>query len=231
MRKEKILIIEDDREINHLLVRFLEENGYNVISAFTGIDGLNLGKDPTLDLILLDLMLPYKSGDEVIREIRKFSNIPIIIISAKDLTQVKVDLLYLGADDYITKPFDLDEVLARIQRNIRRSKLSSPMNKPVFIYSYKDIILNTENKSILINEENLILTAKEYEILELLIKNPNKIFSKANLFESVWEEEYYSNDNTLNVHMSKLRKKLNSISPDREYIETVWGLGYRLFQI
>lgn len=229
MENKSILVIEDDKEINHLLCDILEQNNFRTTSAHNGNDGLELTKTNTYDLILLDLMLPYKSGDNILKELRSFSQVPVVVISAKDLTQTKIELLKLGADDYITKPFDLDEVLARVESVLRRC-ISKAESNDSHTLTYRNIELNSENKSVEIDGSRLMLTAKEYKILKLLITHPKKVFSKANLFESIWKEEYFGDDNTLNVHMSNLRNKLKLASNNEEYIETIWGLGYRLIQ-
>ena len=226
--KQKILIIEDDLEICSLLKEFLEESGYDIKTSNTGIDGMRELKSLTYNLVILDLMLPYKSGDEILRELRSFSNMPVIILSAKDMVHTKVDLLRLGADDYMTKPFDLNELLARIESNLRRC--SSDKNVKKSILTYKDINLNEEEKKVTVNGNTLVLTSKEYGILFLLLSHPQKVFSKANLFESIWNEEYFSEDNTLNVHISNIRNKLKGANPNEEYIETIWGMGYKLHE-
>ena len=226
--KQKILIIEDDLEICNLLKEFLEESGYDIKTSNTGIDGMRELKSLTYNLVILDLMLPYKSGDEILRELRSFSNMPVIILSAKDMVHTKVDLLRLGADDYVTKPFDLNEILARIESNLRRC--SSDINVKKSILTYKDITLNEEEKNVLVNGTTLVFTSKEYGILLLLLSHPQKVFSKAHLFESIWNEEYFSEDNTLNVHISNIRNKLKSANPNEEYIETIWGMGYKLHE-
>ncbi|MDY2737257.1 response regulator transcription factor [Intestinibacter sp.] len=225
---ENILIIEDNQDVNLMLSQAIKEAGYNVKSSFTGTDGLNEIKTNSYNLILLDIMLPYKSGDQILREVREFSSVPIIIISAKDMISTKIDLLKLGADDYITKPFDLGEVVARVESNLRRYSIS--VAEPNTVFTYKDITLNTNTKEVKINGNTLDLTAKEYMILELLIKNQNKVFSKANIYESIWNEEYIGDDNAIKTHLSNLRSKLKKSNPDENYIETVWGLGYRLFK-
>ena len=198
---ENILIIEDNQDVNLMLAQAIKSAGYGVKSSFTGIDGLNEIKTNSYSLVLLDIMLPFKSGDEILKEVRQFSQIPIIIISAKDMISTKIDLLKLGADDYIL-----------------------PLLK------YKDITLDENNKEIKINDCLLYLTAKEYMILELLIKNQNKVFSKANLYESIWHEEYIGDDNAIKTHISNIRSKLKKFNPNENYIETVWGLGYRLLK-
>lgn len=223
----KILIIEDNKDVNLILEEALTEAGYNVKSAYTGIDGFNEIKTNIYDLILLDIMLPYKSGDTILKEMRAFSETPVIIISAKDMIGTKIDLLKLGADDYITKPFDLGEVVARVESNLRRSNKQIQIDKPL---QYKDMELDQNTKRVIVNNLELELTAKEYMILELLIKNKGKVFTKANLYESIWEDEYLGDDNAVKTHISNLRNKLKKASPDNEYIETVWGLGYRLYK-
>ncbi|SHJ27494.1 DNA-binding response regulator, OmpR family, contains REC and winged-helix (wHTH) domain [Clostridium cavendishii DSM 21758] len=229
---KRILVVEDDKEINELICDILKQNEYEVDYAFNGMAGLKLLRDEKFDLLILDVMLPYKSGDEVLRELREFSNLPVIIISAKGLVQTKVDLLRLGADDYITKPFDLEEILARVESNMRRCELQYPSkveeNKSL---SYKDINIDIESKEVLVNGNEITLTSKEYKILELLLNNQDKVFSKANIFESIWKEEYYSDDDTLNTHISNLRNKLKKANSEEKYIETIWGLGYRLYKL
>ena len=185
----------------------------------------NCLRENNIDLILLDIMLPYRNGDTVLTAVRECSTVPIIIISAKGTTQNKIDLLRLGADDYITKPFDMEEVLARIESNLRRVQFQK--DTPTYL-RHGDLILDLNDNTAFLQGSELTLTAKEFAILELLMKYPDKIFSKANLFQSVWNTEYISEDNTLNVHISNLRNKLKAVCPDKDFIDTVWGIGYRL---
>ncbi len=224
---QKIFIIEDSKDINIILAQMLKDEGYEVKSAFTGLEAMTELKSEKYDLILLDIMLPYISGDQILKELRTFSDVPVIVISAKDMVVTKIDLLKLGADDYITKPFDLGEVSARVASNLRRFN----KNKEIYnVINYKDISINTSTKQVIANGVELELTAKEYLIIELLIQNLGKVFSKVNIYESIWQEEYIGDDNAVKTHMSNLRSKLKKASPDQQYIETVWGLGYRLYK-
>lgn len=227
MEQTKILVVEDDREINSMLCEMLDENGYAAEGAFTGMEGLSRLRSGDYDLLILDLMLPYKSGDAVLQELRRFSSLPAIVISAKDTVQNKLDLFHLGADDYLTKPFDLDEVLVRVEAVLRRCGSSEAQRAPEILQAGK-LAVDMESKTASVDGQELVLTAKEYGILELLMRYPHKVFSKANLFESIWNEEYACEDNTLNVHMSNLRNKLKAADPETEYIKTVWGMGYRM---
>jgi len=224
---DNILIIEDNKDVNLMLAEVLIDAGYEVKSVFTGIDGIVEIKNNGYDLILLDIMLPYKSGDEILKEMRQFSETPVIIISAKDMVGTKIDFLKLGADDYITKPFDLGEVVARIESNLRRSHKQTQETK---VFRYKDLVLNDNEKRVCVNGFPIELTAKEYMILELLLKNHGKVFTKSSLYESIWKDEYFEDDNTVKTHISNLRSKLKKSNPNKEYIETVWGLGYRLYK-
>lgn len=222
---DRILIIEDNKDVNHLIAEALIKEGYEVITAFDGILGSKLLETEKIDLVLLDIMLPYKSGDVILKELRKYSDIPVIILSAKDMISTKIDLLKLGADDYITKPFDLGEMAARVATQLRRIH---KQNRITAILTYKDMVLEDDRKRISVNGQELELTAKEYHILELLLQNQGKVFSKANMYEAIWGEEYLGDDNAVKTHMSNLRNKLKKANPKEEYIETVWGLGYRL---
>lgn len=222
---QRILIVEDDLEINRLLADFLKENGYEVFCQYDGLHVSEFLRENRIDLLILDIMLPYRSGDIVLSDIRKHFTTPVIIISAKETTQNKIDLLRLGADDYITKPFDMEEVLARIESSLRRVRYQSNTQD---ILQYEELTLDFEKNTASVRGIELSLTAKEFSILELLMKYPDKIFSKANLFQSVWGTEYFNEDNTLNVHISNIRNKLKNICPEKEFIDTVWGIGYRL---
>ena len=221
----KILVVEDEKEINKLVSDFLRENGHEVISLSDGLKACETVDNEGVELVLLDLMLPYRNGDMVLSDIRKKSTVPVIVVSAKETTQNKIDLLRLGADDYITKPFDMEEMLARIESNIRRSSFGSKAEEKL---EYNGLVLSSEDLTASLEGQELSLTAKEFKILELLLRHPDKVFSKANLFESVWGEEYLAEDNALNVHISNLRAKLKNISPDKDFIDTVWGIGFRL---
>ena len=227
MEQTRILVVEDDREINSMLCEMLDENGYAAEGACTGMEGMSRLRSGDYDLLILDLMRPYKSGDAVLQELRSFSSLPVIVISAKDTVQNKLDLFHMGADDYLTKPFDLDEVLVRVEAVLRRCGSSEAQRAPEILKAGK-LAVDTESKTASVDGQELVLTAKEYGILELLMRYPHKVFSKANLFESIWNEEYACEDNTLNVHMSNLRNKLKAADPETEYIKTVWGMGYRM---
>ncbi|MDD6488881.1 MAG: response regulator transcription factor [Clostridia bacterium] len=219
----KILIVEDDNEINRLMKDYFMSKGYDVICVFDGIKAVSaVRSDKDISIILLDLMLPFQSGDRVIQKIREFSDLPVIVISAKDTIQTKIDVIRLGADDYVTKPFDLDEILVRVEAVLRRSKMLN--NKKL---TFQDISLDTQTKTVTISGNIVEMTATEYGILELMMSNPTKLFSKANIFESVWNEDYLGDDSTVKVHISNLRNKIKKYS-GKDYIETVWGMGYRL---
>lgn len=224
----KILIVEDDQEISRLLCDYMQSLGYGVVSAKNGLSALTVLRDrQDIGLVLLDLMLPFQSGDMVLTKLREFSETPVIVLSAKDTVRTKIDMIRLGADDYITKPFDLDEVAVRIEAVLRRSEKKETGSTEKL--QYKDLQMDCNAGKATIKGNELILTSKEYGILELLLRNPTKLFSKANLFESVWNEPYFNEDSTLKVHMSNLRNKIKQYEQE-EYIETVWRMGYRLKQ-
>ena len=216
----RILIVEDDEDIGAVLQKELMKDGYEVLRAVTGTEGrMMLGTNP--DLILMDLMLPVKSGEEVLRSLREVKKTPVIVLSAKSDVHNRIELLRLGADDFICKPFDIDEVILRLEAVLRRVE---DKNENL---SYKQMRIEKDSRRIYIGDQELVCTAMEYSILELMLGNPGKIFSKRNLFESVTGSSYISEDNTMNVHMSNLRKKIAKLT-DEPYIDTVYGMGYRM---
>ena len=218
-----ILIIEDDPAINKLLCGILNKSGYETESATDGFTGLQMALNGDHDLILMALMLPMKSGEEILRSLREVKKTPVIVLSAKSDVHNRIELLRLGADDFICKPFDIDEVILRIEAVLRRVDDRKDPDQ----LTYKDMRIDKDAKRVYIGENELVCTAMEYSILELMLGNPNKIFSKRNLFESVTGEDYMSEENTMNVHMSNLRKKIAKLT-DEAYIDTVYGMGYRL---
>ncbi len=221
----RILIVEDDIEINRLLAGFLHNCGYETISAEDGGKASLLLRKQDFDIVLMDLMLPYKSGEHLIREFREYSQIPVIVLSAKSMMETRLEVLRLGADDYVLKPFDLNEVQVRIEVVLRRSGAAfSATNETL---SYGELCFNTNENSVTYQGKTVALTAKELMLLKLFMEYPQKVYTKANLYESVWNDTYYYEDNTINVHVSNLRSKLKKATGN-DYIETVWGIGYRL---
>ena len=218
-----ILIIEDDAEINDMLRILLRQNGYQTISAFSGTEGL-LAHSKEVSLILLDLMLPGRSGEDIIRELKAKHNVPVIVTSAIHDVSKKVDLFSLGADDYVTKPFHNEELLARIAARLRTNTEALTND----ILTYKNIVLNRSDHSVVCSGKSAELSKHEFALLALLMERPDRTCTKSLIYDTVWDYENSADDNTLNVHISKLRKKLKECSPDEEYIETVWGIGYRL---
>lgn len=220
----KILVVEDDPKVNKMVQTLLRKNEYKVVAAFSGTEALLLLEKESFDLILLDLMLPGLSGEEILAKINEEFQIPIICVSAKDDLDTKLELIRDGADDYITKPFNNEELIVRIGAVLRRVNKGTTIAK-TNIFCFKDLVLDSENHIVTINDEPIELTVKEYSILELLISSPRKVFTKQNIFESVWSEEYIMDERVVTVHVSNLRNKLKH---GEEYIKTVWGIGYKM---
>ena len=224
--KKTILIIEDDADISQLLYTALSKAGYDAVQAYSGTEGkMLLGmKEKRFALILRDLMLPGISGEELLSFIRSDSDIPVIVLTAKDELDDKISVLIGGADDYITKPFEIPEVLARIQVQLRHAVKEQESDR----LTYRDMVLDKTTRQVMIGGSPLPkITKQEFAILELLIRHPKQVYSKEDIFEYAWEEPYIGETKTLDVHISNIRKKIKAVSSD-EYIETVWGIGYRL---
>ena len=219
----KILVIEDDIYISDLIKELLTQSGYILTMAFSGTEGLLCLKNEEFDLVILDLMLPGKTGQEVLQEIRTISQIPIIVLTAVADKVSIVSLLKDGANDYLTKPFNNDELLVRIEVQLRATNTHASKTM-----KFKDLVLDQELYDVYINGKAVEFSKREYEILECLMRNPKKVFTKNNLYETVWQEEFYGDDNTINVHVSKIRTKLANLNPDEEYIQTVWGIGFKM---
>lgn len=221
---KKILIVEDDKDIHSLIKSILKKEKYEVISAYSGTEALLLIEHNNIDLILLDLMLPGINGEEIVEKVK---NIPIIVISAKMSSEDKVNLLIGGANDYITKPFDTNELLARIKVQLRMNTKNE--NKKL---KYKDMILDRSTRLLYINKEKISLTKIEYTILEQLLLKPKEIVTKTRLINLINEnntiETKIYDENTLKVHISNIRKKIRNIT-NKEYIESIWGIGYKLY--
>ncbi|HIS76267.1 MAG TPA: response regulator transcription factor [Candidatus Merdivicinus excrementipullorum] len=222
----QILIAEDDPDINRLLGRILEKEGYQVTSAFSGSEARLLLKTVRFDLIVLDLMLPGATGEELVEEIRKNSTTPILVVSAKG-QEDKLNVLKMGADDFISKPFDVNEVAVRVYSLLRRSRNFSENGGEKQTLSLKNLEIDLESREVRVSGKPLTLTAREYDILVLLMRYPNKVFTRQNIFETVWGGAYLGDDNTINVHISNLRSKIQKLDDKEEYISTIWGVGFK----
>ena len=221
--RKRILIIEDDQDISKLLSVILTKKELDSIVAYSGTEGLLQLQNNKFDLILLDLMLPGKSGEELIKKIREENSIPIIVISAKVDIENKVHVLKMGADDYITKPFNQEEVLARVEVQLRKSSIPSRTAQNV----WRGLKIKPEKRSVSLENNELQLTNAEFDILSLFVSHPEHAFSKREIYERIWKGTYLGDDNTISVHVSNLRKKIAEITSD-EYIKTIWGVGFML---
>lgn len=228
MESINILVVEDDADINELLCTILKRKGYVVTSAYSGSEAKMCLQMHDYKLVMLDLMLPAVTGEELIEQIRKTKTMPIIVISAKTANETKVQVLKLGADDFVAKPFDVEEVLARVEAQLRRYMVFSNTTAEELVLTYKNLRLERDMHRVFVKEEEIVLTAREYAILELLMSYPNKVFTKANLFEHVWNDAFLGDDNTVNVHISNLRSKIAKADSSNEYIKTVWGIGFKM---
>lgn len=226
----RILIVEDNNEIQEILRTLLSEE-HEVIQAFSGTEGMIRFEQGGIDLILLDIMLPGKNGDQVLKAIRQDSSVPVIMLTALSDKKLISQYLLDGANDYIVKPFDLDEVFARVTVQLRQNgdkQLAEIEHPDKLIQELKNIQFDADSFEIKNSQETIRLAKKECLILQTLLRHPKKIFTKEELYELVWEDAYLPGDNTLNTHLSNLRKKLSQLDPEQEYIETIWGVGIRL---
>jgi DNA-binding response OmpR family regulator len=225
-----ILVVEDDLEINQLITKYLQKEGFSTHSVLNGKDAVQYVSSNDYHLVVLDLMLPKIDGQEVLREIRKRSTMPVIILSAKDRETDKILGLELGADDYITKPFTIGELTARVKAQLRRSTKwnSDGALTDTKIIRHGELELNMGTYEVTVAGESKALTSKEFAILKLFMENPARVFTKKQIFENVWKEESLSDENTVMVHINRLRAKIEADPANPTYILTVWGFGYKL---
>lgn len=228
MNTARILVIEDDTDINNLISAILKKAGYQVTQSFSGTEAALRLSMERFDLLILDLMLPGMSGEALLQKIRQEDKIetPAIILSAKSSLKDKVSLLTSGADDYMTKPFEPEELLARCFACLRRRGTQSAAAKNCI--TYKNMRVFSDARKVTVSEEEIDLTPHEYDILCILVQEPDKVFSRETLYEQVWSGGYYGEDHTVNVHVSNIRKKLAAKDPENEYIKTVWGIGFKM---
>lgn len=224
--KKRILIVEDDKSISELQKDYLEMSGYDVTCVFDGETGFDYIKNIKFDLIILDLMLPGKDGFDILREVADTKQIPILVVSAKSDEVYKIKGLNLGADDYITKPFSMGELVARVNSHIKTyEKINNNSDKKLIKVGLLSI--DKEDYRVFVDEKEIFLTQKEFELLLFLAENPNRVFSKEELFEKIWGYDALSDTTTITVHIARIREKLQANSEKGQHIETVWGAGYR----
>jgi len=223
-----ILLVEDDSAIQEMVEKYLIKEGFQITIASDGEEGVLTFLKGSFDLIILDIMMPKLDGLEVVRIIREKSAVPILMMSAKDTDVDKAVGLGLGADDYICKPFSMIELAARVKASIRRSTKYSATEQKEETIEIGDLKIDLINFTVQKKEKQLKLTLKEFEILKLFVKNQNRVFTKAQIYNLIWNEEYYGDDNVINVHMRRLREKIEDDPSNPEYIKTLWGIGYKL---
>lgn len=222
-----ILIIEDDTNIAELERDYLQLNGYKADIVQDGLTGLKKAVSGVYDLIIVDLMLPNKNGYEIIKEIREKFEIPVIVVSAKSEDIDKIRGLEYGADDYLTKPFSPAELAARVKSHIKRYERLKGNNPAVEIINHRGLEIYTASHKVFVNGKEVQMTTKEYELLVFLASNPNIVFTKEHIFDTLWGDEYYGDTATVPVHIQKIRKKIEKDPSNPEFIETLWGTGYR----
>lgn len=227
--KINILIADDDREIVDSTAIFLKAEGYGIYKAYNGLEALDICLSHDIQLILLDIMMPELDGLETLMRVREKKNIPIILVSAKSQDCDKILGLTAGADDYITKPFNPSELVARVKSQLRRYTQLGAM-EPVksSCISINGLVIDTDAKSVTVDSEEVRLTPIEYKILELLCRNPNRVFSSEQIYQSVWNYDNPVNDNTIAVHIRHIREKIEINPKEPRYLKVVWGIGYKI---
>lgn len=229
-KKANVLVCEDEEDIRKLIKVRIENQGYSVLEAKNGLEGLNIIKNSEVHLLLLDVMMPFKNGFEVIKELRSVHNdVPIIVLTARTEEDNRILGLDLGADDYICKPFNYRELISRVNAQLRRYLDFASSRKVV--YKNGDLSLYPEEFTVLRGEEPVELNPQEFKLLEIFISNPGRVYTKEQLYEMAWGDTYVRDDNTLMVHISRLRDKLHGNNDEQNYIQTIRGLGYRMVKI
>ena len=230
MEKEKfnVLVVDDEKEIRDAIDIYLRGEGINVIKAGDGFEALEILDKEDIHLVVLDIMMPKLDGMRTCLKIRESRNIPIILLSAKSEDSDKILGLNIGADDYVTKPFNHLELVARVKSQLRRYDYPLNRENTQDLIVIKDLTIGTVNKQVSLRGENIKLTATEYKILTLLASHPGRIFSIKEIYERVWEEPFYKSENTVTVHIRRMREKIEINSKEPEYIKVVWGLGYKI---
>lgn len=225
----KILVADDDKEIVELLSIYIHNEGYEAVKAYDGKDALaKIRTNPDIELMILDIMMPEKDGMQVVKELRKESQIPIILLTAKTTDMDKIKGLVAGADDYVTKPFNPLEVMARVKSLLRRTKMQPAANAPDII-EVSSLIINKDSHQVTtLSGKEIQLTALEFGILYLLASHPNRVFSADDIFERVWKQESVVSAKTVMVHVSHLRDKIEAATDGEKVIQTVWGVGYKI---
>lgn len=229
MKNIRILIADDDKEIRNLLKIYLERELYMVDTAINGEEALHLFNQNNYNLVILDLMMPKIDGIEVCKKLRDKTNVPILMLTAKDHEVDKILGLSIGADDYITKPFSIHEVIARVKALMRRFLVLGSNNtaQEKTTLSFKGLTINLNTYTVHTNKEEISLTGKELELLKSFTSNPGQVFTKTQLFRNVWDDNYIEDDNTVMVHIRKLRKKIEIDPSNPKFIQTIWGIGYK----
>jgi two-component system, OmpR family, response regulator VanR len=229
MANENILVIDDEEEIRDLIGIYLESEGFIVSKASNGKEALEILDRQSMDLIILDIMMPEMDGIETCINIRKTKNMPIIMVSAKNEDMDKIIGLTTGADDYVSKPFNPLELLARVKSHLRRyTKLNNNEEKKEGIIEIDDLIIDVNNHEVILGDSQIKLTAIEFDILLLLARNRGMVFSAEKIYEKVWNNEFFESDNTIMVHIRKIREKIESNPRKPRFIKTVWGVGYKI---
>ena len=225
-----ILVVDDDKEIVSAIEIYLKKEGYNIIKAYNGNEALEKVKENEIHLIILDIMMPEKDGLETLEELRKDKSIPVILLSAKSEDYDKIGGLNQGADDYITKPFNPLELIARVNSQIRRYVSFGAMEKKdnKNIYKTGELILDDETKKVTVDGKEVKLTATEFNILKFLLKNKGKVYSIPQIYENVWNEESYGAENIIAVHIRHIREKIEINPKEPRYLKVIWGIGYKI---
>ncbi|HAU5239638.1 TPA: response regulator transcription factor [Clostridioides difficile] len=223
----KILLIDDDKDLCNLLERELKNENFEVIVCHDGQTGLDTFKKQNYQLIILDIMLPVMNGYDVLTEIRKLNNVPVLMLTAKDSEIDKVSGLRLGADDYLTKPFLMDEFIARVQSLIRRFTVFNNHTEENITLKFKGLQIDVTLRTVLLNDNQIYLTAREFDLLYFLASNQGRVFTKEQIYTHVWNNEYSYDDRNIMSFVSKLRKKIKNEKLDIDYIQTIHGIGYR----
>lgn len=223
---KRVLVVDDEKLIVKGIRFSLEQDGMEVTCAYDGEEALRLAREKEFDMILLDIMLPKMSGTEVCQQIREFSNVPVVMLTAKSDDMDKIMGLEYGADDYITKPFNILEVKARIKAIMRRTTSLMPPQKENSIIESGDMRMDCDGRRVSIAGKEVNLTAKEFDVLELLIRNPNKVYSREKLLNLIWGADYPGDVRTVDVHIRRLREKIESNPSEPRFVHTKWGVGY-----